>query len=139
MFRCLALSLVVLGLAIAGASAQGLPVPSTWVNQRGSTLTVSTMDGAGNFTGTYVNRAPGFSCQNSPYPLAGTSKGNNVNFVVTWNNQPMWDKPSNCLSVTAWQGTLSGNTISTQWQLARGNPETGQVQLSGGQDTFTKQ
>jgi len=139
MLRRIGLCLVALGLTHTGVCAQSLPVPSTWVNQRGSTLAITTMDASGSFTGTYVNRAPGFGCQNSPYPLAGTNAGDSVNFVVTWNNQSAWDKPSNCLSVSAWQGSLRGNAISTRWQLARGNPQTGEIQTSSGEDTFTRQ
>jgi Avidin family len=139
MFRLVVLSLMALGLACAGASAQNLPTPSTWVNARGSILTVSSMDGSGKFAGTYVNKASGFGCQNSPYPLSGTNTGNSVNFVVTWNNESTWNQQSNCLSVTAWQGTLAGTTITAQWQLARGNPQTGQLQTLTGQDTFTQQ
>ena len=126
---CLAFIVASSGLA----AAQPLPVPSSWQNQRGSTLSISSIDSFGNFRGTYINRASGFGCQNSPYPVVGYTSGSTVNFVVTWNNNVM-----NCLSVTAWNGAINGATLTTYWQLGAGNPNNGQVSISYGQDYFQR-
>ena len=68
--------LVVIFCSIAfGANAQGLPGNSTWKNQRGSQMTIASVDATGKFTGLYVNQAAGFECAGQPYDVTGRVTG----------------------------------------------------------------
>jgi hypothetical protein len=125
---------LVLIIGTASASGQSLPAPSTWKNQRGSILTITTMDGSGNFVGSYDNEAPGYPCHDT-FDMKGKASGTAVTFAVVWKNS----RGSDCGSVTAWRGRIIGSVISTRWKLAYGNPTTGQVQLKTGRDSFSKQ
>nr|6HDV_A Chain A, Afifavidin [Afifella pfennigii]6HDV_B Chain B, Afifavidin [Afifella pfennigii]6HDV_C Chain C, Afifavidin [Afifella pfennigii]6HDV_D Chain D, Afifavidin [Afifella pfennigii] len=116
------------------AEAFGVPaVSSSWVNQDGSTMTL--VFGAGNsVSGFYVNNAPGFGCQGTPYPLVGLTWGNFIGFTVAWDNAT-----ANCNSVTSWTGFAeaagSDVTIVTDWNLAYQGSSSGEIQQ--GSDTFT--
>ena len=109
---------------------------STWVNQRGSKMTIS-VDADGNVTGSYVNNASGTLCQGTPYPLVGRVDDNNIGFVVAWNNAT-----ENCNSVTAWGGYAQASAtdiqIVTNWNIAYQN-SSGSGSISQGSDTFTYQ
>jgi Avidin family len=109
--------------------AQSLPVPSYWLNQRGSEMKLYSIDPQGNFVGVYINHAQGFACQGTPFDLHGRASGKNVTFTVVWQNQ--WQ---NCHSRTVWSGFVSGNIIPTNWVLYR----TNQPPLHGS-DWFTLQ
>jgi hypothetical protein len=102
--------------ATVGASAQSLPVPSFWMNQRGSYMNLYTMDPQGNFTGVYMNNAEGFKCRyspsNPPYKVTGQAHGANVTFTVVWNNGVQ-----DCNSTTVWRGHVIGQTMPTSWVL----------------------
>lgn len=132
MFRRLVLGLALIFAGCAVAAAQEMVTPSYWQNQRGSLLAITSVSGT-SFNGYYINRAAGFGCQNTQYPVVGYASGATVNFVVTWNNSSQ-----NCLSVTAWKGTLNGATITSNWQLAAGQPNTGTVTTTTGNDTFNR-
>lgn len=128
MFRsCIALLLLV--AATCCAMAQSLPVPSYWQNQRGSQMSLYNMDAQGNFTGTYVNHAAGFGCQNTPYALTGHANGSRLTFTVIWNNGIQ-----NCNSQTVWRGRVTGKTMPTRWILTG----TG-IPPMRGTDTFQQQ
>jgi hypothetical protein len=87
---------------------------STWVNTRGSSLTVWFVDPAtGSFTGTYVNNAAGFDCKGAPYEVRGVSKGIAVTFNVNWKGFGVPD----CKSTTVWRGQVMGSTMKTRWVL----------------------
>src|SRR5688500_16304580 len=87
------------------AQAQ-VTAPSTWINEKGSILSVQSLDGAtGAFTGTYVNNAPGFQCQGQPYDVGGSAKVNRVNFYVNWKGIA----GPNCKTITIWSGSVAGN------------------------------
>lgn len=108
---------------------------STWQNQSGSTLSIEDVDSEGLITGYYINRASGFGCQNTPYPVTGwvLPGTNTITFTVKWENTTQ-----NCQSLTAWTGFFSadGQTITTLWQLVvNGTTSTGQILK--GSDTFT--
>ncbi|MGM4954220.1 avidin/streptavidin family protein [Bradyrhizobium barranii] len=105
--------LVLFTLISVPAHAQ-LPAPSTWVNQRGSVLSIQTLDAStGNFTGTYINNATGFSCRGQPYPVAGIVMASKIDFYVNWT------APSapNCKTITVWNGRVAANNIPTRWTL----------------------
>lgn len=128
LFACIALA-----LSCGFALAQPLPVPSTWQNQSGSYLVVNSIDGAGNFKGTYYNYASGTQCLGTPFDVTGVTSGANIVFVVTWKNSS-----TSCNSLTEWSGTISGSTIYTSWQLAFPNMVAGNIQVQLGNDSFQR-
>jgi hypothetical protein len=92
-------------------------------------MSLYTMDARGNFTGTYINHAAGFACQNTPYALTGHANGALLTFTVVWNNGIQ-----NCNSKTVWSGRVAGNTMRTRWTLTgKGIPPM------RGADTFQRQ
>ena len=115
----------------AAAFAQTLSSWTTWVNQRGSVMTLRPF-GAGQLSGHYVNNAQGFACRGTRYPLSGQTMGNRIQFTVQWKN---WYK--DCNSTTVWRGRIAGNAIDSQWQLnyvdAHGRPA-----VMRGRDRFTR-
>lgn len=125
----------VLAFALApvrpAAAQQAALGPSSWTNQSGSTLYIQHVAPNGQITGFYVNRAAGYRCQNSPYPVTGWSYGNIISFSVVWVNPR-----ENCQSITGWTGFLSrdGNTMTTRWYLV----VNGQQTFAPGQDIFTR-
>ncbi|SEM90269.1 avidin/streptavidin family protein [Bradyrhizobium sp. OK095] len=131
MVRVVALLLILMGVSTVCASAQQLPIPSSWQNQSGSELTVFAPGANGGFVGQYVNQATGFDCQNMPFDASGRSGAGNVRFVVTWKNSF-----KSCNSVAAWTGTLAGNVMTTQWELAYVDPATGRLKIARGNDVF---
>ena len=57
--------------SLSACADNGIAVPSSWVNTEGSILTISAIDSAGQITGSYVNKASGWNCQNIVYPVTG--------------------------------------------------------------------
>jgi hypothetical protein len=116
-------------------SAQAQIVPfSTWVNTRGATLTVWTVDNVtGAFTGTYVNNAAGFECQGAPYEVSGASKGPSVTFTVNWKGFAVPD----CKSMTIWRGGVAGPILNTRWTLTYVGSD-GRFHKLRGIDTFSR-
>ena len=109
------------------ALGQGLPAPSHWTNQHGSDLLLYTIDARGAFTGAFINRAPGFACDNTPYDLHGQVHGHHVSFVVVWKNAFQ-----DCKAHTSWSGRVTGSTMITWWvETIAGNKVRGT-------DTFKK-
>jgi len=106
---------------------------STWVNQRGSTVTFTAVGPGGLLQGYYVNRAPGFGCQNTPYPVTGWSYESDIAFTVIWNNAT-----ENCHSITAWTGFFTPTGFATLWQLVK-TGTTDPSQIIRGSDTFEPQ
>jgi hypothetical protein len=78
--------IVVFALLIMGtvrASAQSLPVPSYWLNQRGSEMKLYQIDPDGSLKGYYINHAAGFECQGLPgYDLVGHAWRDHVRFIM---------------------------------------------------------
>lgn len=125
---CLALTL---GSAVA--SAQSIPAPSTWKNQRGSEMTIKSVDPANVFTGEFVNNAPDFECRGTPgFDVKGSLINGRLVFAVVWKNATR-----NCNSITAWRGRLQGNTMNTTWILVYAD-RNGRVQTRTGRDTFQR-
>jgi hypothetical protein len=91
------------------ASAQVLPSFSTWENQRTSILNIGLVTGT-QFNGFFTNRAPGFQCQNIPYPVEnGTILPNGaITFTVNF---------AACSTVTTWKGRVIGSQMPTTWVL----------------------
>jgi hypothetical protein len=115
------------------ALADGLPIPSYWLNQRGSEMKLFSSDAQGNFGGVFINHAAGFACQNTPYDLGGHIWGDRVKFVVVWKNFA-----ADCHSKTIWRGWLIGNTLHTRWVLISDNPD-GTITKLHGFDVFQLQ
>src|SRR5262245_24307524 len=109
MKRLLLAFLLIIGLTPI-AAAQSLPEWSAWKNQRTSLLIVTKVDsGKGAFIGTFINNADGFACQGIGVPVTGKIKDSSVTFIANF---------ATCHNtITAWKGTLSGNTITTDWDL----------------------
>src|SRR5215469_12012843 len=118
MYRLIAAVLLFV-TATVSASAQSLPIPSYWQNQRGSELNVipAVTPCLGCFGGFYWNHAAGFQCQASPanpkpYTVTGYTRGPYLRFKVIWDNGIQ-----NCHSTTLWQGYVQGDTMRTSWLL----------------------
>ena len=60
-----------------------LPGPSTWTNQHGSVLKVTSLS-RGTFRGVFINRNPDIGCVGIPYPVTGTNFGVRVSFTVNF-------------------------------------------------------
>ena len=107
-----------------------IPAPSVWENQNGSTLQIDSIGSDGLITGTYINRAAGYSCQNISYPVTGWAYGTALTFNTLWESIS-----ESCNSITAWAGFLSQGQISTLWNLTI-NGSTSTSQIIQGSDTF---
>ena len=121
-------------LAAMPARAQQQPqsqAVGAWTNQSGSTLHIEVISPGGMITGHYINRAAGFGCQNTAYPVTGWLNGTAVTFSVTWINSTQ-----SCNSVTGWTGSFdpSFTTLTTNWVIAR----NGSTELRTGQSVFTR-
>ena len=106
---------------------------SAWTNQSGSTLYIDNIGGNGQLTGTYINRAQGYGCQNIAYPVTGWVYGTAITFTTTWQSTT-----ESCNSITAWTGFLYQGQIQTLWQLVI-NGSSSTKQIIQGADTFTWQ
>jgi len=109
------------------ATAQGLPAPSFWKNERGSELFVLSAN-SGAIQGTFTNHALGFACQGIPYPASGAVSPRGLYFVVTF---------AQCNSFTRWVGKINGSRMPTSWTLfyVDQNGKPGKLK---GADTFTR-
>lgn len=114
------------------APAPSIKALSSWTNQRGSTLTIDSIDSNGMLSGTYINRAAGFDCQNIAYPVTGWVYGTAITFTTIWQNVQ-----ESCNSITAWTGFYYNGEISSLWQLVK-NGSTDPAQIMQGQDSFTQ-
>jgi len=124
------------------ATAEMLSSSATsWVNTEGSTMSLvfAEQGSAGVYalSGSYINSAPGFACQGTPYPITGWYYANTqvLSFDVVWTNAS-----EDCQSVTGWTGYIgfpsSGPTMTTNWNLAYATSSTGRA-IEQGADTFT--
>jgi len=105
---------------------------SAWTNQSGSTLYIDTIGSNGLLTGTYINRAQGYGCQNISYPVTGWVYGTAITFNTIWQSTT-----ASCNSITAWAGFYYQGAISTLWQLTI-NGSTSVSQIIQGSDTFKR-
>nr|7OUQ_A Chain A, wilavidin [Gammaproteobacteria bacterium]7OUQ_B Chain B, wilavidin [Gammaproteobacteria bacterium]7OUR_A Chain A, wilavidin [Gammaproteobacteria bacterium]7OUR_B Chain B, wilavidin [Gammaproteobacteria bacterium]7OUR_C Chain C, wilavidin [Gammaproteobacteria bacterium]7OUR_D Chain D, wilavidin [Gammaproteobacteria bacterium]7OUR_E Chain E, wilavidin [Gammaproteobacteria bacterium]7OUR_F Chain F, wilavidin [Gammaproteobacteria bacterium] len=112
------------------ATQGGVQALSAWTNQSGSTLYIQSVDPSGSLSGYYINRAAGYGCQNTPYPVTGWVYGTAITFTVLWENAT-----ESCNSITAWTGFYYQGQITTLWQLViNGSTSTGQI--ISGEDIF---
>jgi|TARA_B110000879_G_scaffold50622_1_gene71536 hypothetical protein len=107
-----------------------VPVPSVWENQSGSSLQIETVGTDGLITGTYINRAAGYGCQNVSYPVTGWVYGTALSFNTLWEAVS-----ESCNSITAWAGFLYQGQISALWNLTI-NGSSSSSQILQGSDTF---
>lgn len=114
----------------AAEEAAALTALSSWTNQNGSTLYIDNIGSNGQLTGTYINRAPGYRCQNIPYPVTGWVYGTAITFTVNWKSSV-----ESCNSISAWTGFLYQGQIQTLWQLVL-NDSSSTSQIEKGTDTF---
>jgi len=106
---------------------------SAWTNQSGSTLYIDSVGSNGQLTGTYINRAQGYGCQNIAYPVIGWVYGTAITFTTIWQSTT-----ESCNSITAWTGFLYQGQIQTLWQLVI-NGSSSTQQIIQGADTFSWQ
>ena len=109
-----------------------IPTPSAWDNKVGSTLTINSISSTGLITGSYINRAPGYDCQNIAYPVTGWAYGTLISFNTIWQSAS-----ESCNSITAWAGFLYQGKMSTLWSLTI-NGSSSTAQIIRGNDTFTQ-
>ena len=101
---------------------------SVWQNQSGSTFSINAIDPtSGQLTGTYINRASGTGCQNTPFAATGYILNNVISWSVRWSNNY-----ANCNSVTGWSGYYANGEITTDWNLAYSSGPG----IQQGSDTF---
>ncbi len=131
MLRVISLGLMLSSPVVQASAAQTLPTPSTWTNQRGSILTITTIAPTGKFEGTFVNNTPSFDCKGAAFPLQGKANGKRITFSVTWANGKL-----DCQSFTLWSGSINGRSIKTTWKLPY-VANTWSLATSTGSDTFT--
>jgi len=114
--RKLLLALTLLLGCQTAAMAQ-LEGPSLWKNQNGSELRITSAS-RGTIRGTFTNRAAGFGCQGTPYPVTGTTGGTQIIFTVSF---------AKCRSTATWRGSVQGLGMTTPWVLryvSNGAPAT---------------
>jgi hypothetical protein len=116
------------------AYAQSVQPATTWKNDKGSLLTIDSIDGTGELKGNYVNKAAGYPCQNTQYAVIGWVDDGKISFSVRWKNST-----EDCKSITAWTGYLSGNRIISQWDLVYLDSTEKAPIIFRGTDVFTKQ
>lgn len=121
-------SFIFTNLTYAGNS---ISASSAWTNESGSTLYIDSIDSNGLLTGTYINRASGYQCQNISYPVTGWIYGTAITFTTIWQSTT-----ESCNSITSWTGFYYSGQIQTLWQLViNGSTSTGQILQ--GSDTFS--
>jgi len=130
---CSGIAAVVFLVYAGMANAANLKALSVWQNQSGSTFSIDAYDPSnGLFSGTYINRAAGTGCQNTPYAVTGYILADMISWSVKWANVY-----ANCNSVTGWTGYYNKGTITTNWNLAYMASSGGYVIEKGG-DTFKR-
>jgi hypothetical protein len=110
------------------ALADTLPAPSSWKNQRGSVLNITSVDASGSIQGDFTNNADGFDCKGISYPVSGKTGSRGLWFVVTF---------AKCDSFTIWRGHVKGSQMSTKWTLFYVTDKGLPAKLSGS-DTYNK-
>ena len=125
-------SVLLSGLADEKKELSQVLTGSSWTNQSGSTLHIKSVDpNSGQLTGSYINRAPGYQCQNIPYPVTGWVYGTAITFTTNWKSTTQ-----SCNSITSWTGFYNNGKIETLWQLVI-NGSTSTSQIIHGNDVFS--
>jgi hypothetical protein len=132
-FICALLCLLSTSVLAGQSATPAVQSISAWTNQNGSTLYLDAIDpNTGLITGHYINRAPGYSCQNISYPVTGWIFGTAITFTTIWESST-----ESCNSITSWTGFYYQGQIWTLWQLAV-NGSTSTKQIIQGADVFTQ-
>ncbi|WP_159732635.1 avidin/streptavidin family protein [Methylosinus sp. Ce-a6] len=114
-------------LASSVALGQTINAPSKWINQRGSILSIDSVNSNGSIKGQYVNKASGTECTGTPYDLGGRLRGRSIKFSVVFTD---------CRTVTVWRGTARRGEIFTRFEAAY--PDTsGRIKIWRGRDVFS--
>jgi hypothetical protein len=122
-------------LALGGAAAAApIEAGTIWRNDRGSTLVIRSIDADGRLAGDYVNAAPGFPCQGTPFPVIGWLAGEKIVFSVRWKNAS-----EDCGSLTTWAGFIADGVLVTEWSLVRTDPQSGKGMVLHGASRFTRE
>lgn len=135
-FRSVIGAIVALGVlwSTPSYSAEVLTAGSSWVNELGSVLTITNVDGNGLMTGTYVTNvgcSAGTPQQMTGFFYPGASSGGAITFSVYFQN---------CLSVTSWSGQYDSTdgSFQTLWYLTSASPPVWNG-IAAGTDMFTPQ
>jgi len=114
MKRFLFISAAVLS-ACVNANAEDNDITGVWVNERGSAVTFTEIDGL--LSGTYSTQL-GNPDPDSRFPLTGFVEGDQVTFTVNFKGYG---------SLTSWTGQMSedadGPYLRTLWHLTRDVPD----------------
>jgi hypothetical protein len=105
---------------------------SSWKNQRGSVLTIASIDKSGVFKGTFESKAAGFECEGK-FDASGTIRKGHVVFYVTFKNAAQ-----DCNMVTVWRGSVRGSRLSALWDIAFTNKKIGRLRFLKGSDIFKR-
>jgi hypothetical protein len=119
--------------SISNASAQGIPASSTWKNQRGSILEITSVDSStGVITGKFTNNAPNTLCIGTPYDIVGHTLKNGGVFFGSHSHHPA--------TPSLHGGGQSLERASRRlWALSVIDDESGAIETVSGADTFTQQ
>ena len=116
----------------------------SFTNELGSSMTLTfkpqqPSQGTFSLTGTFVNRAEGFQCKGTPYPVVGLMDAQSwtLSFSVAWS-----DSTQDCNSATGWTGVMKlvnhkpTLQIFTDWNLSYIG-SSGKPEILKGKDVFT--
>jgi hypothetical protein len=123
---------IVISFASSSIQAGAPAANTTWKNQRGSILQITSVDATGVITGKYTNNADGYQCKGVPYDIVGHDLTTGFFFGVSF--------PLPCNTIVSWRaGALQGNMFTSTWALSTIDPDTGVIETVSGGDTFTQQ
>ena len=131
MIRPFLLALCAFVGTVAAAAAEDL-TGSSWKNQRGSVLTIATVDKSGGFKGTFESKLAGFECEGK-FDAAGTIRKTQIIFYVTFKNATR-----DCHMVTVWRGSVKGSRFPALWDIAFTSKRIGRLRFLKGGDIFKR-
>jgi Avidin family len=121
-----------LGCVAFPVAAQTLAAGTKWVNERGSELTITSIDTAtGALTGSYFTMAP-FPCKEIPHPVAGYVAADRIVFSVNWRSAKI-----DCQAATALSGILENGAIAMDWETIFFNPQQSKSVRGKGSDVYS--
>jgi hypothetical protein len=113
------------------AVAQSLAPGTTWVNDHGSTLTITGVGPDGRLTGTYSNSQQDYPCRNIAFPLTGWIDGRFIAYSMRAKTATV-----DCGTITSWTGILDDGKLYAEWSLASIDPRTKKPMLDRGRDVY---
>lgn len=121
-----------LGCVAIPAHAQSLAAGTKWVSERGSELTITSIDSAtGALTGSYLTLAP-IPCKDIPHPVAGYVAADRIVFSVHWRSAKI-----DCQAATALSGILADGVIAMDWETVFFNPQQSKSVRAKGSDVYS--